>query len=52
MTLVGVVLNVYLVFENTDHINISVFNSELLKSSVVATVVLIILIVMNKDKYR
>lgn len=50
MSYVGIVLNLYLEFEDTKIIDVDVFNKQLIKSSVISIIILIIIVLMNKKK--
>lgn len=47
---VGLVLNIYLEFENNAPLTVNAFNNILLKSITISVVVLAIIIVMNRKK--
>lgn len=48
---VGLVLNIYLEFENNTPFTVNTFNNILLKSLTISVIVLAIVILMNRKKY-
>lgn len=52
MSFVGLVLNLYLDFEKTNSITIDIFNKNLIKSTVISLIILIIFILFNKKNIQ